>query len=123
MEGEKDEDTETVVQPDITVVCDKSKLDDKGCKGSPSFIIEIVSPLSAQRDMKDKFFLSEKAGVKEYWIVHPSDKTVMVFKLTKGGEYGKPDIYSWEDEVKAAVLSPLVIDLKEIFPGSYRAED
>lgn len=78
---ENDTNIETVVQPDIAVICDKCKLDDKGCKGASDLIIEITSPSTARKDLKEKLFLYEKSGVKEYWIVHPTDKTVMVFKL------------------------------------------
>ncbi len=68
--GEKNDEITTVVQPDITIVCDKSKLDKKGCKGSPDLVIEILSPYTAKKDMKEKHFLYEKFAVKEYWIVY-----------------------------------------------------
>lgn len=112
---QKDEDIDTVVQPDIVVVCDKSKLDDKGCKGSPTIVIEVISPYTAQKDMKEKFFLYEKVGVKEYWIVHPEDKTTMVFKLGENGEYGKPEMYTEEDNINVTILGELTIDLKIVF--------
>ncbi|MBI3599473.1 MAG: Uma2 family endonuclease [Nitrospinae bacterium] len=113
--NERDEDIETVVQPDIVVVCDKSKLDDKGCRGSPDLIIEITSQYTAQKDMKAKFLLYEKRGVKEYWIVHQADKTVMVFKMRENGEYGKPMMYSEEDKIEVNILGNLVVDLKPVF--------
>ena len=71
-----DDYIETVVQPDIAVICDKSKLDDRGCNGAPDLIIEISSPTTAKIDLTVKFDLYEKYGVKEYWIVHPVEKTV-----------------------------------------------
>jgi Uma2 family endonuclease len=62
-----------VVQPDILVVCDEEKLDDKGCKGAPDLIVEILSPATSSKDMKEKFFLYEKHGVKEYRMAEPLD--------------------------------------------------
>lgn len=112
---EKDEDIRNVVQPDIVVVCDQSKLDERGCKGAPDLIIEIVSPSSAKQDLKDKFYLYERVGVKEYWIVQPVNNTMMVFKLKENGEYGKPGMYTEEDRIKAGIFDGLEIDLKEIF--------
>ncbi|MBI5418360.1 Uma2 family endonuclease [Candidatus Poribacteria bacterium] len=114
-ENEKDEEIDTVVQPDIVVVCDKSKLDDKGCKGAPDLIVEIISPYTNTKDLKEKFSLYEKVGVKEYWIVHPQDKIVMIFKLGKNKEYGKPEIYSKEDKIKVGILKGLTIDAKDVF--------
>lgn len=115
VKNEKDEDITTVVQPDLAVVCDKDKLDDKGCKGSPTLVIEIVSPETAQKDMKEKFNLYERVGVKEYWIIQPTDKTVMVFKLESNGRYGRPGMYTDEDEVKVGILEDLAINLKQVF--------
>ncbi|MBI5418361.1 Uma2 family endonuclease [Candidatus Poribacteria bacterium] len=113
--NEKDEEIDTVVQPDIVVVCDKFKLDDKGCKGAPDLVIEIISPYTNSKDLKEKFSLYERSGVKEYWIVHPQDKIIMIFKLGKNKEYGKPEIYSKEDKIKVGILKGLTIDAKDIF--------
>lgn len=112
--SEKDEEIDTVVQPDIVIVCDKSKLDDKGCKGTPDLIIEITSPSTAKKDLKEKLFLYEKSGVKEYWTVHPTDKTVMVFKLGENKEYGRPEIYGEEDKINVGIFE-LKIGLEMVF--------
>ncbi len=112
---EPDEDIETVVQPDMVVVCDKSKLDEKGCRGAPDLIIEILSPFTAPKDMKIKLALYEKHGVKEYWVVHPIDNIVMVFKLGKNKKYGKPEVYTEEDKIKTTILDGLEIELKKVF--------
>lgn len=111
----RDEDIDTVVQPDIVVVCDKSKLDDRGCIGAPDLVIEILSPATAAKDMKEKFALYEKHGVLEYWLVQPLDKTVMVFKSCEDKKFGKPDIYIYEDEIKVSIFDDLTIDLKAVF--------
>jgi Uma2 family endonuclease len=112
---EKDDNIQTVVQPDIVIICDKKKLDDKGCIGAPDLIVEIISPSTASKDLKIKLQLYEKHGVKEYWLVHPEEKTVMVFKQGRKREYKKPDVYSNDDKIKVGVLKGLVIDLGEVF--------
>ena len=86
--GEADEDIQTVVQPDILVVCDQMKLDERGCRGAPDWVIEILSPSSAAHDQINKLAIYERHGVKEYWIVHPTDRIVGVYRL-EGVHYGK----------------------------------
>ena len=112
---EEDEDSKNVVQPDIVVICDSSKLDEKGCKGAPDLIIEIVSPSSASMDNIKKMELYEKNGVKEYWIVHPIYKIVTIYKITENGLYGKPEIYSEEDKIEVELLKGLSVDLSLVF--------
>jgi len=112
---EQDEDVENVVQPDIVVICDKAKLDDKGCRGAPDLIIEILSPSTTLKDMNTKLSLYERHGVKEYWIVHPVDNIISVFTLTKDGIYVKPEVYSAEDKIKTSILEGLEIDLSLVF--------
>lgn len=106
---------DTVVQPDISIICDKSKLDEKGCLGAPDIIFEILSPQTASRDLKEKFTLYREQGVKEYWVVEPLDKVVFVFKHEEDGSYGKPRIFSPPDKVKSGVLAGMVIDLEDVF--------
>ena len=106
---------ETVVQPDIVVVCDPEKLDDRGCKGAPDLIVEILSPSSADRDLKEKFYLYQRVGVREYWILNQTDETLMVFKLINGCEYGRPEMYVSRDKVAVPLLGDLIIDLNDVF--------
>ncbi|MBV5340706.1 MAG: Uma2 family endonuclease [Deltaproteobacteria bacterium] len=110
-----DDETDTVVQPDIVVICDPDKLDDKGCKGAPDLIVEILSPSTAEHDLKDKFYLYQKVGVREYWIVNQTDKTLMIFKLNAAGEYGRPEMYGSHDIVAVPLLGELEVDLAEVF--------
>ncbi|OIP89749.1 MAG: hypothetical protein AUK55_13995 [Syntrophobacteraceae bacterium CG2_30_61_12] len=112
---EADHKIRTVVQPDLAVICDSSKLDDRGCRGAPDWIIEIVSPSTASQDYIRKLALYEKYGVREYWIVHPTDRIAMVYTMAEDGRYGRAKIYSAEDRVEAAVIEGLVIDLGEVF--------
>lgn len=112
---ESEEDVITVVQPDITVICDRSKLDEKGCKGAPDLVIEIVSPHTVSKDMKEKPALYERHGVKEYWIIHPIDKLALVYRLQENRQYVKPEVYSEENTVESKVLAGFSVDLKTIF--------
>lgn len=106
---------ETVVQPDIVVVCDRSKLDDKGCKGAPDLVIEILSPSTGGKDLTIKYDLYERHGVKEYWIIHPAEQTLLVCKLAENRKYGVPDRYAGTDKVAVPLLGDLAIDLSDVF--------
>ncbi len=110
-----DNDIKNVVEPDITIVCDTSKLDKRGCKGSPEMIIEILSPSTAKLDKIIKLNKYEQAGVQEYWIVEPDQRLVNVFTLDSGKYNIK--IYSDEDKVKVSIFQDLEIDLNEVFPA------
>lgn len=114
---ERDEDTTNVVQPDLSIICDYSKLDDKGCKGSPDLIIEIASPTTLKKDLKDKFYLYEKALVKEYWLVYPDEKMIVVNTLGENGKYGRPEMYSEENVIKVGIFEDLEIELSDVFKG------
>ncbi|MBO6111869.1 MAG: Uma2 family endonuclease [Lachnospiraceae bacterium] len=100
------EDEDTVVEPDITVVCDKSKLTDRGCLGAPDWIIEIVSPSNPAHDYLTKMSLYMTVGVREYWIVDPMSENVAVYTP----ENKRPDIYDFNDKVKAGIYEDLYID-------------
>lgn len=113
--GETDQVANTVVQPDIVVVCDPAKLDDRGCKGAPDLVVEILSPDSAARDMKEKFLIYERAGVAEYWIVYPAEKMVMVFHRGSDGAYGRPANFTSGERIPVGVLPELEIDLATVF--------
>jgi len=113
---EADDEIDTVVQPDLVVVCDRSKLDEKGCRGAPDLVIEILSPYTAHKDLNEKFRLYERVGVKEYWIVHPLDRTVMLFRR-EGEGFGRPAMFAGEDRIEVPLLGELVIDLKQAFAG------
>jgi Uma2 family endonuclease len=105
----------TVVQPDICVICDLSKIDIKGCIGAPDMIIEIVSPATAKRDVEEKFQLYQKHGVREYWIVFPEDRSLNVFVLDENLKYKLVGMYANDSKVKVNILEDLVIDLAEVF--------
>lgn len=108
-----DGDDDTVVQPDLFVVCDKSKLDGQNCNGAPDLVIEILSPSSAVRDTVDKFKLYRRVGVREYWIVDPKIKTVHVYVLKNDSYY--VDSYEENEDISSSVLDGLTISLPDVF--------
>lgn len=114
--GDEAEDAvDTIVQPDIVVVCDPTQLDEKGCRGAPDWIIEVLSPHTAARDQIDKRNLYEKQGVKEYWLVHPVDQILMIYWSDKRA-YGKPDIHETRGKTRPTLLPKLEIEWNLVFP-------
>ena len=105
---------DTVVEPDITLVCDPDKLDDIGCKGAPDMIAEIISPSTQRHDRVTKFNLYQQAGVKEYWIVDPDTETVQVY-LLEDGQYHAAQVYTKQSRVKVESLENCFIDLGQVF--------
>lgn len=110
--GASDEEIRTVVQPDIVVVCDRNKLDERGCLGAPDIAVEILSPSTSYKDQTEKLRLYEKHGVKEYWIVNPDGRYVMLYSL-EGTKYAKPEYLAENDTLESRVLKGLKIDLHE----------
>ena len=106
----------TVVQPDICVVCDRAKLDDRGCLGAPDWIVEILSPGTANRDTRTKFDLYEESGVGEYWIVFPGLKSVSVYVL-EAGSYQLQGEYAETGLVPVHTLPGLALEWEDIFAG------
>jgi len=112
--NESENETSTIVQPDISIICDKSKLSEKGCTGCPDVVIEIISPHGASRDQIKKRHLYEKKGVKEYWIVHPVDKILWKYVLI-GDQYGKPQIFDNKGTPSFEKLPDFKLDLLKVF--------
>jgi Uma2 family endonuclease len=112
---EADDEIVTVVQPDISVICDPAKRDPRGCRGAPDFIIEILSPATAAKDQIQKVALYEKHGVKEYWLGHPSDRLITVRLLGADGKYGLPAIHEAKGLLPVNTLPGLEIDLDLVF--------
>jgi Uma2 family endonuclease len=109
-----DKDIFTVLQPDICVICDPSKLDSRGCVGAPDIVVEILSPGNNAKELRNKFEVYEEAGVKEYWIVSPQDYTFVVYTLTDG-RYVPSRIMAAGDVVTSSVLKEFSLDLSELF--------
>lgn len=111
----KDNEVNTVVQPDICIVCDDSKIDTRGCCGAPDLVVEILSPGNSHKEVKLKFELYEEAGVKEYWIVYPEEESVAVFLLDENGRYNGAALYAGKDKIHSEAIPGLIVDTKEIF--------
>ncbi len=122
-EQRTDDKVDTVVQPDICVICDESKLDRRGCLGAPDWIIEILSPSTAQKDIKHKFEIYEASGVREYWLVYPLEQHVNVYTLNENGKYEGHQPYAKDDQISPKTFPDLVINLSEVFPDIDLAEE
>jgi Uncharacterized protein conserved in cyanobacteria len=105
---EADAAIDTVVQPDVLVVCDPAKIDRRGVRGAPDWLLEVLSPSTAAHDQIAKRRTYERAGVREYWLVHPSDRTLTVYVLDNG-QYGRPEIYELKDATPIGVLPGVAI--------------
>ncbi|NLJ58938.1 MAG: Uma2 family endonuclease [Tissierellia bacterium] len=113
-----DEESNNVLQPDITVICDRKKLAGTGYFGTPKLIVEITSPSTSRIDRVLKFNKYEVAGVQEYWIVDPIGKYVNVFTLQKNNRYGRPESYTDAEKIEVTVFPDLFIDLTTVFDYS-----
>jgi Uma2 family endonuclease len=108
-------DIYTVVQPDICVICDKSKIDKKGCIGAPDLIIEILSPGNSKKELRTKFALYEESGVKEYWVVFPSEHVLQQYVLSQNEKYELKSSFVEDEIFNAHIFPDLQINLSEIF--------
>lgn len=104
------ENDTTYVEPDISVICDKNKLNERGCNGAPDWIIEIVSPSSKRMDYFIKLFKYHTAGVKEYWIVDPIKNLITTYNF----ENETTEIYTFSDAIKVGIYEDLEIDFSNI---------
>ncbi len=112
-EAESDDAIVTVVQPDVFVVCDPTKLDERGCRGAPDWVMEVISPQSAAHDQIKKLAAYERHGVKEYWLVHPIDRIVFVYCLD-GDRYGRPSLHELEGTLSSVAVPGVTIDWDRI---------
>ncbi len=106
---------DTVVQPDICVICDKSKLTEQGCTGAPDLVIEILSPGNSRRELKEKFELYEENGVQEYWIADPANEDITIYTLNEAGKYIGSKPFVAEEVAQSQVLENFGVVVGEIF--------
>ena len=104
-------DNKNYLEPDISVICDRNKLDEKGCHGAPDWIIEIVSPSTKRMDYLIKLLKYQNSGVKEYWVVDPQEQRIWVYKFDGEGDV---EHYTFQDKVKAGIYEELEIDFSKI---------
>lgn len=109
-----DRDIITVLQPDVCVVCDLSKLDDRGCVGAPDIVIEVLSPGNNAKELKNKYEVYEEAAIKEYWVVSPQNNTFIMYTLIDG-KYDASRLMVAGDVVTSSVLDGFSLDLSQLF--------
>ena len=108
------EGKDTVLEPDLVVICDKSRIDDRGIAGAPDLVVEVLSPSTSKKDKTLKFYKFLQAGVRELWYIDPADKTVTAY-LLRDGEYVLGGIYTDTDSAPVRILDGCLINLQEVF--------
>jgi Uma2 family endonuclease len=114
VKSKRNEDIFTVVQPDICVICDKSKLDDAGCIGAPDLIVEILSKGNNKKELTYKYEVYEESEVHEYWIVQPEEQTLLVYTLTNG-KYVPSRLFTTGDIVSSKIIKGFALNLDDVF--------
>ena len=115
--GDRESDSDTVVQPDLSVFCDRSKLTDAGATGAPDLVVEILSPSTAFKDQEEKRLLYERHRVREYWVVNPANETVMVYVLGDEGGFKRPLLVCRGEVVKSVIFPGLEAAIDTILPA------
>lgn len=110
----EDQEIFIVVQPDICVICDPLKIDARGCTGAPDIVVEILSPGNNKKELRNKYEVYEEAGVKEYWIVSPQDKTFLKYTLT-ANQYQPSKLMTIGDIITTPILPGFELDLETVF--------
>lgn len=114
VKSKKHEDVDTVVQPDICVVCDPAKIDELGCVGAPDLIIEVLSPGNNKKEITYKYEVYEAAGVKEYWLIHPNECTLLVYTLVNG-RYQSSKLLTFGETFQSKAVEGFTLDLDKVF--------
>jgi Uma2 family endonuclease len=114
IKSKKDDKIVTVVQPDICVVCDMEKLDDRGCIGAPDLVVEVLSPGNKQLELQKKYEVYEESGVKEYWLMDPEGQTLLIYTLIQG-KYQPSRLMTTGDTAKSSVILGFELDLETFF--------
>ncbi|RYD72249.1 MAG: Uma2 family endonuclease [Sphingobacteriales bacterium] len=113
--SKEDKDVFTVLQPDICVICDKSKLDYRGCIGAPDIVVEILSPGNNKKELLNKYQVYEEFGVKEYWVVSQSDQSILIYTLNDSGKFQPSKIFTLSEKITSTVLPGFELLLDEVF--------
>ena len=120
-QSKENKDVINVVQPDICVICDPSKIDERGCLGAPDIVVEILSPGNNKTELQNKYEVYEESGVQEYWIVSPQDKTLLKYTLNQDGVYVSSRLLTTGNDVTTPILPGFVMNLEEVFKDYYRS--
>ncbi|HEV2271907.1 MAG TPA: Uma2 family endonuclease [Steroidobacteraceae bacterium] len=108
-DGEADHQIDTVVQPDVLIVCDRKKLDERGMRGAPDWVAEILSPRTASHDRIVKLPVYERAGIREVWLIHPTDRILTIYRL-EDGRYGRPVVLALQGSTAISAIPGVSID-------------
>ncbi len=113
--SKSNQEVQTVVQPDICVICDRSKIDEKGCLGAPDIVVEILSPGNNKKELQNKYEVYEENGVQEYWIISTQDKTFFKYILNQDGVYVPSRLLTTGNEVTTPIFPGFIMSLEEVF--------
>ncbi|GAA4200702.1 Uma2 family endonuclease [Pedobacter jeongneungensis] len=114
-ESKDDKEIFTVLQPDICVICDRSKIDVRGCIGAPDLVVEVLSPGNTRMELLNKYHVYEEFGVKEYWIVSQSDQNILIYTLNEDGKFQPSKIFTLSEKITSTVLPGFELALDDIF--------
>jgi Uma2 family endonuclease len=114
-ESKADKDVFTVLQPDICVICDKSKIDARGCIGAPDLVVEVLSPGNTRMELLNKYRVYEEFGVKEYWVVSQSDQSILIYTLNEMGKFQPSKIFTLSEKITSTVLPGFELALDDVF--------
>ena len=114
VKSKKNEDIDTVVQPDICVICDPEKIDELGCVGAPDLVVEILSPGNNKKELQNKYEVYEESDVKEYWVIHPNEYTLLIYTLSEG-KYFASKLFTVGDIVSSEAIEGFKLNLEEVF--------
>lgn len=120
--NESFKELKTVLQPDISIICDPEKIEKNAAFGAPDLVVEVVSPSTASHDNVKKRNTYEQAGVREYWLVYPEERYVRVYQLDTKGKFGKENTYDETARIQVGIFPDLTIDMTEIFPPAPKIE-
>ncbi|MFW0716866.1 Uma2 family endonuclease [Pedobacter sp. N23S346] len=114
-EDKQDLAIQTVLQPDICVICDKNKIDYKGCIGAPDLVVEILSPGNTKVELLHKYHVYQEFGVKEYWVVSQSDQNILIYTLNEHGKFQPSKIFTLSEKITSSVLPGFELALDDVF--------
>ncbi|WP_293305321.1 Uma2 family endonuclease [Pedobacter sp. UBA5917] len=114
-ESKDDKDVYTVLQPDICVICDRNKIDIRGCIGAPDLVVEVLSPGNSKMELLNKYRVYEEFGVKEYWIVSQSDQNVLIYTLNEDSKFQPSKIFTLSETITSSVLPGFELALDDVF--------
>ncbi len=114
--GDRESDSDTVVQPDLSVFCDRSKLTLAGATGAPDLVVEILSPSTAIKDQREKRVLYERHRVREYWVINPANETAMIYVLGTDGKFQRPQLFCRGETISSTIFPGLEAAIDAIMP-------